>query len=211
MSRVEPAQKPSRRDQARATKARIVDAAAELFVQRGYGTTTLGQIADQADVAVQTVYFHFGNKRTVLKAAVDRATVGDDEPVALLDRPWMERVRSEADPVRLIELWVRAGRDIFVRSAAIMSVVRDAAAEDPEMAEQWSLNEQQRLEAFRIVAELLDERGALATGMSVDRATDVIFTLNSVEVYLLLTSTRGWSAQEWQHWLSATLVATLLD
>jgi len=211
MSRVEPAQKPSRRDQARATKARIVDAAAELFVQRGYGTTTLGQIADQADVAVQTVYFHFGNKRTVLKAAVDRATVGDDEPVALLDRPWMERVRSEADPVRLIELWVRAGRDIFVRSAAIMSVVRDAAAEDPEMAEQWSLNEQQRLEAFRIVAELLDERGALATGMSVDRATDVIFTLNSVEVYLLLTSTRGWSAEEWQHWLSATLVATLLD
>ena len=52
----------------------------------GYGSTTLEQIAARAGVAVQTVYFHFGNKRTVLKEAVDVAAVGDDEPVALLER-----------------------------------------------------------------------------------------------------------------------------
>ncbi len=63
----------------RATRRRIVDAATELFVAEGYGATTLEQIAARAGVAVQTVYFHFGNKRTVLKEAVDVAAVGVDQ------------------------------------------------------------------------------------------------------------------------------------
>ena len=60
----------------RATRRRIVDAAAALFVEHGYGVTTLEQIAARAGVAVQTVYFHFGNKRTVLKEAADPAGGG---------------------------------------------------------------------------------------------------------------------------------------
>ena len=51
----------------RATQRKIVDAAADLFVTEGYHATTLEQIAVRAGVAVQTVYFHFGNKRSVLK------------------------------------------------------------------------------------------------------------------------------------------------
>ena len=97
----------------RATRRRIVDAAAELFVERGYGVTTLEQIAARAGVAVQTVYFHFGNKRTVLKEAVDVAAVGDDEPVALLERPWLEELRAEPDPRRVVELWVASSTAIY--------------------------------------------------------------------------------------------------
>src|SRR6185437_16446495 len=99
----------------RATRRRIVDAATELFVATGYGTTTLEQIAERAGVAVQTVYFHFGNKRTVLKEAVDIAAVGDDEPVPLLDRPWLVKLRTEPDARRVIALWVRNSREIFGR------------------------------------------------------------------------------------------------
>src|SRR3954468_16587156 len=84
----------SRAARTRATRRRIVDAAAELFIERGYGVTTLEQIAARAGVAVQTVYFHFGNKRTVLKEAVDVAAVGDDEQVALLERPWLGELRA---------------------------------------------------------------------------------------------------------------------
>jgi hypothetical protein len=54
----------SRADQARETRRRIVAAAAEQFVTRGYGATVLDQVAEQAGVAVQTVYFHFRNKPT---------------------------------------------------------------------------------------------------------------------------------------------------
>src|SRR3954464_10439847 len=116
---------------ARATRRRITDAATELFLATGYGTTTLEQIAERAGVAVQTVYFHFGNKRTVLKEAVDVAAVGDDEPVALLDRDWTAEAAAERDPRRVLALWVGAGREIFDRIGPIMAVVRDAAATDP--------------------------------------------------------------------------------
>ena len=137
----------------RATRRRIVDAAAALFVAQGYGTTTLEQIAARAGVAVQTVYFHFGNKRTVLKEAVDVAAVGDDEPVALLERPWWEELRAEPDPRRVLALWMASSRAIYVRIGPIMQVVRDAAVTDPEMAAQWATNEAQRATAFRELAE----------------------------------------------------------
>src|SRR3954470_24421626 len=120
------ARRTGRGSRARETRRRIIAAAAELFIADGYGATTLEQIADRAGVAVQTVYFHFGNKRTVLKQAVDIAAGGDDEPVAVLDRPWLERARAETDPEQLIALWARHGRDIFIRIAPIMRVVRDA-------------------------------------------------------------------------------------
>ena len=154
----------------RATRRRIVDAAAELFVERGYGVTTLEQIAVRAGVAVQTVYFHFGNKRTVLKEAVDVAAVGDDEPVALLERPWLEELRAEPDPRRVVELWAATSTAIYTRVGPIMAVVRDAAVIDPDMAAQWATNEAQRATAFHTLATVLDERRAL-TGRSTRPST----------------------------------------
>jgi AcrR family transcriptional regulator len=199
-----------RGEQARATRRRIVDAAAALFIENGYPSTTLDQIAEQAGVAVQTVYFHFGNKRTVLKEAVDVAAVGDDEPVPLLDRPWLEQIRVEHDPHQVMALWVRTSRTIFGRIGPIMRVVRDAAAGDPDMADQWATNEQQRDTAHRLLAQLLADRGALKPDISVDDATDIIFALLSIELYLLLTATRGWTPERWERWTTATLGATLL-
>lgn len=195
--------------QARATRRRIVDAAAALFIADGYAGTTLEQIAEKAGVAVQTVYFHFGNKRTVLKEAVDIAAVGDDEPVALLDRPFYEQVATEPDPVRLITLSMQGGREILVRIAPIMAVVRDAAGIDPDMAAQWQTNQDQRATAFRVLAQHLEDRHALRPGMSVDDATDVLMALLSIEVYLILTA-RGWNPERWQEWVTGMLVTALL-
>ena len=202
--------KTRRGEQARATRRRIVDAASALFIENGYPPTTLDQIAARAGVAVQTVYFHFGNKRTVLKEAVDVAAVGDDEPVALLDRPWLEKIRAEPDPHRVIALWVHTSRTIFARIAPIMRVVRDAAAGDPDMAEQWATNERQRDTAYRLLAQLFADRDALQPDISVDEATDIIFALMSIELYLLLTTTRGWTTGRWERWTTATLGTTLL-
>jgi AcrR family transcriptional regulator len=196
--------------QARATRRRIVDAATTLFVEKSYGSTTLEQVAELAGVAVQTVYFHFGNKRTVLKEAVDVAAVGDDEPVALLDRTWMQDVRQEPDPHRLIALWTENSRTVVTRVGPIMGAVREAAVTDPDMAAQWATNEQQRLMAFATLARLLAERDALKPGMSVAEATDVVFGLLSLELYLLLTTRRGWTSQRWQRWVTEMLSAALL-
>ena len=201
---------PTRRgEQARATRRRIAAAAAALFIENGYPATTLDQIAERAGVAVQTVYFHFGNKRTVLKEAVDVAAVGDDEQVPLLDRPWLEQIRTEPDPHRVIALWVQTSRTILGRIAPIMRVVRDAAAGDPDMADQWATNEQQRDTAYRVLAQLLADRGALKPDIPVDEAIDIIFALLSIELYLLLI-TRGWTPERWQQWTTDTLRSTLL-
>ena len=197
----------SRTRQTQATRRRIVDAAAELFVAEGYAATTLAQVARRAGVAVQTVYFHFGNKRTVLKEAVDVAAVGDDEPVALLERPWLERVRAEPDPRRVIELWLDNSRTIMERVGPIMRVVRDAAATDPEMAAQWKTNAEQRATAFRMLATLLDDRDALRVPL--DEATDILCALLGLELHAMLVD-RGWTSERWQRWVSETVAATLL-
>src|SRR5687768_16130378 len=112
--------RPTRAEQARATRRRIIAAAAEQFMAHGYGATRLDQVAERAGVAVQTVFFHFGNKRTLLKEALDVAAVGDDEPVALLERPWIEQIQQETDPRRIIELWMVTSRAIVERVAPLI-------------------------------------------------------------------------------------------
>ena len=189
------------------TRRKIVTAAAELFVAEGYHATTLEQIAARAGVAVQTVYFHFGNKRSVLKQAVDVAAVGDDETVAVLDRPWLEEARAESDPRRVIELWMGYGRGIVTRVGPIMRVVRDAGVVDPEMAEQWATNEAETAAAFRVLAEELDTRSALR--VPVDEATDILCALGGLSMYLTLAD-RGWNPAQWERFVVDTLAHALL-
>jgi len=203
--------KPNRRtEQARATRRRIIECARGLFLEQGYAATTLDQIAARAGVAVQTVYFHYGNKRTVLKEVMDVLAVGDDAPVPLLERPWVEQARDEPDARRALGIWLRNGRVIFGRVAPMLSIVRDAAGADPEMAEQWRTNQDQRYIAFRTLAEMLAAKKALRPGLTVQKAADIIFTLDSPEVYLLLTVERGWSPAQWQSWVTDAIAQAIL-
>lgn len=191
----------------RATRRRIVEAAGALFVADGYTATTLEQIAARAGVAVQTVYFHFGNKRTLLKEAVDLAVVGDDDPVGILGRPWLEEAAAERDPRRVIELWTAYGRGILTRIAPIMRVVRDAAVVDPDMAAQWSANMAETATAFRVLAEQL--AGLSALRVPVDEAVDVLCALSGLELYLVLAD-RGWTAERWESFVVDSLAHALL-
>jgi len=199
--------KQVRGSRTRITRRKIAIAATELFVSEGYHATTLEQIAARAGVAVQTVYFHYGNKRSVLKEAVDVAAVGDDEPVAMLERPWLEEAQAERDPRRVIELWMAYGRGIMTRVGPIMKVVRDAAVVDPEMAEQWATNQAQTAAAFRVLAEQLDGIGALR--VPVDEATDILCALSGLSMYLVLAD-RGWTAQQWEGFVVDALTHALL-
>src|SRR5690349_16397972 len=89
------------------TRRRMLEAARELFVRNGYGATTLKEIADRAGVAVQTIYFTFGNKRVLLKELVDVAIAGDLEPVATMDRAWFQEVLAAETAEAHVRLHVR--------------------------------------------------------------------------------------------------------
>ena len=202
--------KPNRAEKTGLTRRRIVAAAADLFLDQGYGATTLDQVAARAGVAVQTVYFHFGNKATLLKEALDVAAVGDDEPVALLDRSWLEELTAEPDPVRVIELWTNGGREILERMAPLLAVVRGTVGTDPDLAAQWEVNEGQRRTAFRALADLLADRGALLPGLTVEGAADLAFLITSAENYIVATHTLGWTPEHWQRTMATLLTLGLL-
>src|SRR5690242_10854927 len=88
--------------QARATRRAIVDAAARLFTQRGYGATTVDAIAEAAGVSRKTVFTSVGGKTEALKLAIDWAIAGDDEPVPMLERPHIKAMQQEPDARQIL-------------------------------------------------------------------------------------------------------------
>jgi AcrR family transcriptional regulator len=205
-----PPRSSRQREKARATRRRIREAAQRLFVERGYLATTIEAIAVEAAVAVQTVYFVFGNKRALLTEVLDVATVGDEMPVPVLARPWVEEARCEDDPRRIVRLIAHHGCQIVARLAPIYEVVRGAAVADPDIAALLRRDSERRLDNQTELVRMLAEKGALAPGIDVARAADIAFALLSHEMYQLLVVDRGWSISTWEGWLADSLAAQLL-
>jgi AcrR family transcriptional regulator len=194
---------------AKLTRARILDAAGELFVRNGYGATSLQDIADQAEVAVQTIYYGFGNKQSVLKEVVDRTIAGDDEPVATLDRPWFQQALATESAAEHLEAHLEGTRAVLDRVAPILKMVEAAAAADPGIAKLWPDEEDPRLTVQTAAAKSLLTKPGANPGITVDQAADVLFGLLSPEVYLLFVGERGWTPKRWQAWTYETLHAQL--
>ncbi|MEV4169925.1 helix-turn-helix domain-containing protein [Nonomuraea sp. NPDC049709] len=199
-----------RTQKARETRARILKAAGELFVRDGYGTTNLQDIAELAGVAVQTIYFVFGNKRTLLKELVDVTVAGDDEPVATLDRPWFQAAMATGDAEAHLRAHVRGTRPVLERVAPITKVLDTAVAMDPEVAALWSLGTDPRHVVQSTTAASLMAKPGARPDVPVEVAADVLFALLSPELFLLLVADRGWSPERYEEWVYRTLAVQLL-
>lgn len=189
---------------------RILEAARTLFVAQGYAATKIEEIAQEAGVAVQTIYFVFGNKRTVLKELVDVSCSGEDEPVPPLERAWVQKVSATADADEQLSMAVRQLRRIHERVSPVLEVLRKAATSDPEIEELWEHNKRHRLEVHRHVVGLLADAGALRPGLSRRKATDIAYGMMSQELYSLLVLEQGWSASQWAKWVHGVLSFELL-
>jgi AcrR family transcriptional regulator len=201
---------PRRREQALATRRAVLDAARELFVDGGYVATTIEAIAARAGVSPETVYATFKNKRSLLSRLLDVSMAGDDAPVPILERPWVQQLRDEADPRRRLRILARNGRLILERSAPIYEVLRGAAAADPEIASLWERNQAQRFAGQRELLRSLTERAPLRHGLPATTAADILFAIGSPETYRLLVVDRGWSADRFERWYADTLARLLL-
>jgi TetR/AcrR family transcriptional regulator, regulator of autoinduction and epiphytic fitness len=199
-----------RREQAAATRTRIVRAAAELFAAQGYPQTSIEQIAARAGVARPTVYTAFTGKPALLKQAVDLLLAGDDAPVPVRDRPWFQELLHQRDPRRLLELEARNDRMICERAAALLEAVRNAAATDDDIARLYATIKQQRHTGARVVAEALAALGPLRDDLDLDAATDVLWLLKDPALYTALVGDRGWPAERYQAWLARAMHASLL-
>jgi AcrR family transcriptional regulator len=198
---------PVREQQAAHTRARIVEAAGELFETQGYGRTTVRQIAQAAGVAPDTVYAVFGTKIRVLTALLDARLVPPGEP-GVLDRPEVAAVRDEPDQRHQIELFARDITGILERIGPVYEILRTAAAVEPEAAAVYEEMNGYRLASLLALPNMLVANGPLRVDIA--RAAEVVWTLASPDVARLLRHERGWSADAYATWLADTLARTLL-
>jgi AcrR family transcriptional regulator len=175
-----------------------VDAARELFVAKGWAATGMRDVAAAAGVALETVYSHFSSKAGVLRAVADAAVVGDDEPVALAERPEFVAMGEGPRSAR-----IRAAAELVtgvqVRTAAVAELLRQAAPHDQEIAEMLhSARERQRRDvatAFELIVGRAPE----------PPERDGVWAVVSPEVYLLLVQESRWTPEQYEAWLTETL------
>jgi AcrR family transcriptional regulator len=188
-----------------------VDAARSLFVERGYGGTTIEAISEHADVPPATVYRLFSSKLGILKALLDVSIAGDDATVAVPDRPAAQAVFATEEPRAQLSGLVDITGDINARAAPLYEILAGAARADPDAAALLAEYSRQRHEGQRRVARSLARRGALRADLRPREAEDIIHALMSPEVYRLLVSERGWTPERYAEWLRNTLTEQLLD
>ncbi|MDX6427760.1 MAG: hypothetical protein QOE54_126 [Streptosporangiaceae bacterium] len=199
-----------RATQAAATRRAIVDAAAVLFVQRGYGATSVDAIAEAAGVSRKTVFTSVGGKLETLKLALDWAIAGDDAPIPVLERPHVQAGLQEPDARRILRDFAANIVEVMGRTAALSRVLESAAGIDADLRSLNDALRTQRQRGMSFLAAVLDQRGALRPDLTVDEAADVLWLLNDSAPYHRLVVEQRWPAARYESWLADTLVLLLI-
>jgi AcrR family transcriptional regulator len=202
---------PRRQQQAAATRQAILKAAQRLFERRGYPATTMEQVAAEAGVALKTVYLAFATKSGLLRALWDLRLKGDQAEAAVAERPWYREVVEEPDPERQLRGNARNARLVKERIAGVLKILRSAAPVDPDAEALWRLIQTDFYDNQRVIVESLEARQALRPGLDVAQASDILWTLNHPDVWLLLVGERGWTPGQWERWFADTACAQLLQ
>lgn len=201
-----------KRDQARTRLARaaVVEAARRLFLERGYGATTIEAISDLADVPPATVYRLFSSKHGILKSLLDVSIVGDDENVPMADRRHVRSLLADRDPREQLAGFVKVTAQVNARVAPLYRILVSAAGTDPDAAALLEELTRQRQQGQRMIARALARAAALRPELRERDAADVIHALMSPEMYRLLVLDRGWKTERYERWLVKLLVDQLL-
>ena len=199
-----------RREQAQLTRRLIIAAASRLFAVQGYAATSIDQIAETAGVGRATVFTAVGGKVALLEAAWNVALVGDDEAVALPDRPESRAIMAEPDPRRFLSRYIALVVEINARSAGIYEAVRAAATADPAIEALYTKIQAGRYTGATHVVELLRSKGGLRPDLTPETATDILWTVLEPILYRLLVHERGWPLDRYRVWLDQTLQGQLI-
>lgn len=199
-----------RDEQARETRRLILDAARDLFVERGYVTTTVRDIAEQAGVSERTIYQAHESKRQVLFAVIDAAIGGDPAETPVAQRDWFRDVLDEPDPREQIAAFARGVRGIHERTADLVAVLRSAAAADPDIAEMWHHHARGQEEDERLLVESLDAKAALRPRLTPSAALDTVWALTTPLFYAQCRE-HGWTPAGYEAWVNDALARLLLD
>ena len=195
---------PSREARAQLTRRRMMEAACRVFTERGYGRTTMEQVAAEAGVAVQTLYFTFHSKPGLLQAAFEHAVLGPD-PVPPQLSDWWRAAEREPDVVATVAHVVRGTAVLLGRAAALVWAV----AGDLDARPTYEANERMRIEGNAVLVAVLVRKHPLRPGLSQARARDLLLTLTGPHVYHSLVNASGWSVEAYRRWAQAAVLREL--
>ena len=197
-----------RREAATRTRAAILDAARDLFTERGYTATPMTAIADRAGVALDTVYASAGRKPDLARLLIETAISGTGHAVPAEQRDYVKAIQAAPDAGTKIAIYAAAVTATAPRLAVVLSIIQQAAPAEPELAALWAeIAERRAANMRRFVANL-----ATVTPLRLDpgRAADIVWATNAAEMYQLLVGQRGWSPQQYQRFLADTWRRLLL-
>lgn len=200
----------TRAEQRRETRRRVVAAAREAFIEQSFSGTTMRVVADRAGVSVETIYKGFGSKGGLARAVVDAAIAGDEEQVAIVDRPVASEIAGAPDAGEMLRRYARHARGIYERLGPLTAVLLGARAGDDELQELRKTADEQRLHAASLLARALERTGQLRPELDEQRIRDVIWALNSPELHTLLVLDRGWSPDEYEQMLIEHLTVLIV-
>jgi AcrR family transcriptional regulator len=197
-----------RKEQARETRRRILRAASELFIAKGYGQTTIADIARAADVAPETVYAAFKTKANVLHRVWDVTIGGDDEDVKYHERPEIMAIRDEPDLAARLRMQAPVSTAAARRMAPFTRALHGAAASEPAAAEMLAEMDRQRYEGLGVMAREAAKTGQLK--VSEQECRDFMWATTDGTLWHRLVAERGWTDERYAEWLGAMWVAALV-
>ncbi|MFZ0215785.1 MAG: TetR family transcriptional regulator [Candidatus Dormiibacterota bacterium] len=205
------AYRSSRREaQARQTRRRVLDGATAVFLAGGYGAATMRAVAAEAAVSVATVEALFGTKAGLLKAAIDVAIAGDDEPVPVLDRAWAAVAAEAVGVDAFLSLVARAVAAAQARSSGLVVAVFEGAATDPELALLAERMSAQRATTAKWIVDGLRRLAPLRQDVDEPEAVDTVWVLMDSVVFERLTRRRRWGTAEYERWFAASVARLLV-
>lgn len=199
-----------REEGARRTRRAIVLAANELFATRGYGGTSLGEVAAAAGVARPTVTAAFGSKAALLRQVLDEALTGDDEPLPVADRPWFHPVWEARTHQEVLTAYAQVCTLIGRRAARLFEVVRRAADTSPDVADLWDSTQRNRRAGALMVVNHLCKLGTVERGPGYEQAVDSLWFFNDPAHYDTLVVHCRWQEADFTAWLAARMQDALL-
>jgi len=197
-----------RRQAAARTRAAILDAARELFTERGYTATAMTAIAERAGVALDTVYAAAGRKPDLARLLIETAISGTDHAVPAEQRDYVKAIQAAPDAGTKIALYAAAVTATAPRLAVVLAIIQQAAPGEPDLAALWAeIAARRAANMRRFVADL-----ATVTPLRLDpgQAADIVWATNAAEMYQLLVGQRGWTLQQYQRFLTDTWTRLLL-
>jgi AcrR family transcriptional regulator len=170
------------------TRARIIDAASELFAQDAFYRVTLEDVARSAGVARATVYYQFESKfgllDAVIAAMVDR-----------IGRARTQRAREHPNAALAVRLYVKEVAAFLAQEEPLLRNIYGLAAIETDAGRvvgRWDLL---RKELLAWLVKRLNDQGRLRAGVSQKQAVDVLWMITSFRSFAQIHTQSGLSVR----------------